>query len=91
MENSSPNQEFYGSRDEKQEHLLPADWSAKVVVSQVSVKNVEGEWVELPSTRQMQTYEPKFFDSLNNSEGESGKSFFSESNLRVKVLHDPRD
>lgn len=80
---------FYGNKDDDKEHKLPSDWKNKVCVWQCIIQSLGGGIVEVPNTHQLQTYDPASFDKL--SADEKGKpSFFSESKMRVKVLHDPR-
>jgi hypothetical protein len=81
--------QFYGNKDHKKEHLLPADWAKKVCVFQCQIDQLNGGIVEIPNTHQLQTYDPATFEKL--SKDEKGKpSFFSESKMKVTVLHDPR-
>ena len=80
---------FYGNKDADKKHLLPADWAKKVCVWQCQIEQMNGGQVEIPNTHQLQTYEPKIYEKLIADE--KGKpSFFSESKMKVVVLHDPR-
>jgi hypothetical protein len=84
-----PSGPFYGNRDHEKKHLLPADWAKKVCVFQCQIEQMNGGQVEVPNTHQLQTYEPAHYDKLIADE--KGKpSFFSESKMKVTVLHDPR-
>jgi hypothetical protein len=80
---------FYGNKDKDKKHLLPADWVKKVCVYQCQIDQMNGGVVEIPNTHQLQTYDPALYEKL--SKDEKGKpSFFSESKMKVDVLHDPR-
>jgi hypothetical protein len=80
---------FFGNKDFDKKHKLPADWAKKVCVYQCQIEQLNGGVVEVPNTHQLQTYEPATYDRL--SADEKGKpSFFSESKMKVVVLHDPR-
>lgn len=80
---------FYGNKDKEKKHLLPADWAKKVCVYQCQIDQMNGGVVEIPNTHQLQTYDPAQYTKL--SADEKGKpSFFSESKMKVVVLHDPR-
>jgi hypothetical protein len=80
---------FYGNKDEDKKHLLPADWAKKVCVYQCQIEQMNGGVVEIPNTHQLQTYDPAYYTKLIADE--KGKpSFFSESKMKVVVLHDPR-
>jgi hypothetical protein len=87
-----PSQEegfFYGNKDREKKHKLANDWAKKVCVYQCQIEQMNGGQVEVPNTHQLQTYDPKTFEKL--SADEKGKpSFFSESKMKVVVLHDPR-
>jgi hypothetical protein len=86
---AAPTGPFYGNRDEDKKHLLPADWAKKVCVFQCQIEQMNGGQVEVPNTHQLQTYDVKTFEKLIADE--KGKpSFFSESKMKVVVLHDPR-
>lgn len=80
---------FYGNKDKEKKYLLPKDWAKKVCVFQCQIEQMNGGVVEIPNTHQLQTYDPAQYTKL--SADEKGKpSFFSESKMKVVVLHDPR-
>lgn len=80
---------FYGNKDKERKFLLPADWAKKVCVYQCQIDQMNGGVVEIPNTHQLQTYDPALYEKLIKDE--KGKpSFFSESKMKVVVLHDPR-
>ena len=91
-ENKPSNEKFfYGNKDADKKFQLRNDWKKSVVVYQCKVEVMNGGMVEVPNTHQLQTYTPEMFDKLN--EGDKKKDippFFSESKMKVLVLHDPR-
>lgn len=62
----------------------PEDWQDKVIVEQWKVAFLNGGLVEEPGTRSTQTYDPDFF------EGMLDRNFFSESQYKYEIKHDPR-
>lgn len=80
---------FFGSEDADKTKKLPKDLKGSVVVEQVEVRMLDGQTVEMESTRVTQAYTPEMYNRLNDDNKGKGKSFFAESNLRVKVLHKP--
>jgi hypothetical protein len=85
----TPTGPFYGNRDHQKKHLLPADWAKKVCVFQCQIEQMNGGVVEIPNTHQLQTYDPATYDKLS-ADAKGKPSFFSESKMKVTVLHDPR-
>lgn len=65
------------------EHVIKASNLDHVVVRQVQVQRVGNDVVELPSTEQIQAYHPEQFQKMVDDK------FFSDSNMRVEVLHKP--
>lgn len=79
-----------GNKDESGEYPFPADWQDQVVVWQCKIEQMNSGVVEVPNTHMMQTYSPETYDKLSNADLKQSTSFFSESKMKVVVLHDPR-
>ena len=66
------------------DHIIKEANLEKVTVRQVVVQELNGGIVEVPNTEQIQTYDPDYFQKLLDDK------FFSESRMRIEILHDPR-
>jgi hypothetical protein len=75
---------MFGNLDKGKERQFPSDWAGHLVVFQEKVKLVEGNLLALPNQSGLQTYNPEQFEQMTEN------NFFSDSELRVTVLHDPR-
>lgn len=72
-----------GNQDKEGKHPFPNNWEKHLVVYQEKVKLVEGNLVPLPNQSGLQTYNRSVFDAMTKNK------FFSESDLRVTIVHDP--
>jgi hypothetical protein len=68
----------------KKANDYPDDWQDKVVVEQWTIELNNGGVVEVPNTRTTQTYSPVFFEKMLK------ENFFSESQMKYEIKHDPR-
>ena len=81
---------MYGNKDAAKSYPFPKDWAVTVVVHQCGIEQMNGGVVEVPNTHTLQTYAPDVFDRLSNADLKQATSFFSESKMKVVVLHEPR-
>ena len=86
---SAPTGPFYGNKDDEKRFKLPKDWAKQVCVYQCQIEQMNGGVVEIPNTHQLQTYDPATYDKLS-ADAKGQPSFFSESKMKVVILHDPR-
>lgn len=89
LEENEEEGEVFGNQDKDEEFAIPksitdqSDWEEMVVVRQVPTRVVEGELVELKGQAIVQVYKPEVYQRMVKDK------FFSESKLKVKVLHKP--
>lgn len=82
----------YGNKDGGKQHAFPKSWAdaGKVVVHQCNIEQMGTGVVEVPGTHMLQTYSPEDYDRYAGVDKPGERSFFTESKMKVVVLHDPR-
>ena len=77
--------EFEGSETGK---VFPIDWKKDFVVEMWQEKFFESGFVEVPNTRQTQTFSSNVYKMLT-AENKEGKTWFQEGDWKIKLHHDP--
>jgi hypothetical protein len=77
--------EFQGSESG---NVFPIDWKKHFVVEMWQEKFFESGFVEVPNTRQTQTFAPHIYKNLT-TENKEGKTWFQEGDWKIKLHHDP--
>lgn len=75
---------LFGNKDKEKKFPIRKDWKDKVIVRQVNVTELNGGMIEVPNTEAVQTYDKDFYETMVKN------NFFSDSKMKVDILHMPK-